>query len=297
MAAQIEYFHSGNFYENMRLGDGRSDNQLFGTFLAGDQEALAKLMGFWAPKLFGWLRQRAHNDSQLAEDLVQETFLRVIRSRATFDPNEPCEFKYWLWRVAQNVLWGVLPQKEREQTFSATDIEQFQYIIRTKAGLKGNGHGEEAEEEQVSLDVIWVRWILKMLPPREREILYWVYERNLSDGAATQVMGLSQRSHASSLRRRAKKSVLKWWRVLEEHTTKEEWRVSPVIFYTTAEIARQLGSGDGLVILYIQAGRIKAVKVGQKKWYVKATWLEEYWRRPFTEKLSRPAKNPMTLVA
>jgi RNA polymerase sigma-70 factor (ECF subfamily) len=78
----------------------RSDEQLMAAVLAGDQVALAKLVTRHHAPLLGYLYRLAGGDRPLAEDLVQETFLRILRQRT--HPSL-CPFKPWLYKIATNL--------------------------------------------------------------------------------------------------------------------------------------------------------------------------------------------------
>src|SRR5688500_13089606 len=48
-----------------------------------------------------------------SEDLVQETFLRAWRKRASFSAREPGSFRAWLYRIATNVCLDALRGRAR----------------------------------------------------------------------------------------------------------------------------------------------------------------------------------------
>jgi RNA polymerase sigma-70 factor, ECF subfamily len=48
-----------------------------------------------------------------SEDLVQETFLRAWRARASFSPREASSFRAWLYRIATNACLDVLRKRPR----------------------------------------------------------------------------------------------------------------------------------------------------------------------------------------
>jgi RNA polymerase sigma-70 factor (ECF subfamily) len=48
-----------------------------------------------------------------SEDLVQETFLRAWRGRASFSPRETSSFRAWLYRIATNACLDVLRKRPR----------------------------------------------------------------------------------------------------------------------------------------------------------------------------------------
>lgn len=68
--------------------------------LAGNRAALAVLVGRHHAPLLGYLYRLVGGDRPLAEDLVQETLLRLLRQR-TYQSNRP--FKPWLYTIATNL--------------------------------------------------------------------------------------------------------------------------------------------------------------------------------------------------
>ncbi len=67
---------------------------------AGDQVALAALVARHHAPLLGYLYRLVGGDRPLAEDLVQETLLHVLRQR-TYQADRP--FKPWLYMIATNL--------------------------------------------------------------------------------------------------------------------------------------------------------------------------------------------------
>lgn len=67
----------------------------------GDAAAFARLYDLHAPRLFA-LALGLTSDRQMAEELVQDTFVRVWERLGTFRGD--CAFGTWLHRVAVNVL-------------------------------------------------------------------------------------------------------------------------------------------------------------------------------------------------
>jgi DNA-directed RNA polymerase specialized sigma24 family protein len=77
-----------------------SDEELMEVLMAGDQAPLRPLVERHHANLLGFLYRMVGGDRQLAEDLVQDTFLRLIRQR-TYAANRP--FKPWLYAIASNL--------------------------------------------------------------------------------------------------------------------------------------------------------------------------------------------------
>ena len=77
-----------------------SDEQLLEKVRAGEMAALATLVERYQPALTGYLDRLVGADWALAQDLTQETFLRVLRQHATRGDRS---FKSWLYAIATNL--------------------------------------------------------------------------------------------------------------------------------------------------------------------------------------------------
>lgn len=77
------------------------DAALMALVAAGHSEALAGLFERHHRPLFGFLLRMTGRPA-VAEDLVQEAFLRVLRHADSFDARSP--FRPWLYRIARNLL-------------------------------------------------------------------------------------------------------------------------------------------------------------------------------------------------
>jgi RNA polymerase sigma-70 factor (ECF subfamily) len=81
--------------------DRLSDEHLLAAVLAGDMDALAGLVERYQCPLTGYLDRMVGADWALAQDLVQETFMRVLRQHACRG-DKP--FKPWLYAIATNLV-------------------------------------------------------------------------------------------------------------------------------------------------------------------------------------------------
>jgi len=92
--------------------DNRSNEQLMAAYQRRlDERAFETLVGrFMAPAL-GVARQLVGN-AALAEDVVQETFLRLVRRRESYEPSWP--FAPWFYAVLRNACTDALRRRARE---------------------------------------------------------------------------------------------------------------------------------------------------------------------------------------
>jgi RNA polymerase sigma-70 factor (ECF subfamily) len=99
----------------------RSDEQLMAAVMAGDQVALATLVTRHHAPLLGYLYRLVGGDRPLAEDLVQETLLHVLRQR-THPSDRP--FKPWLYTIATNLARDYFKSAAVRQRWRGGDEEE-----------------------------------------------------------------------------------------------------------------------------------------------------------------------------
>jgi RNA polymerase sigma factor (sigma-70 family) len=80
-------------------GHGPSDADLMRRFGEGDDEAFRRLVERHESALLGYFWRRCL-DRALAEDCVQEVFLRLVRHRGSWRPD--AKFTTYLYRIAEN---------------------------------------------------------------------------------------------------------------------------------------------------------------------------------------------------
>ena len=80
--------------------DSQSDADVMLRVKAGDKAAFDYLVQKYRRPMVSFMYRMARN-SAAAEDLAQEVFLRVYRSRETYEPS--AKFSTWLYRIATNL--------------------------------------------------------------------------------------------------------------------------------------------------------------------------------------------------
>jgi RNA polymerase sigma-70 factor (ECF subfamily) len=85
-------------------------------FTAGDLDAFEALLRQHQHQVYAWI-VRIVRDSGIAEDLTVETFWRIYRSRARFDPAG--NFGAWAYRIATNAALDHLRKSRRETELPA----------------------------------------------------------------------------------------------------------------------------------------------------------------------------------
>ncbi|GAC1435248.1 MAG: hypothetical protein NVS9B5_24950 [Terriglobales bacterium] len=81
-------------------GNSLSDAEIMLRVKAGDDSAFEYLVQKYRRQMISFMYRMAHN-SAAAEDLAQEVFLRVYRSRSSYEAS--AKFSTWLYRIATNL--------------------------------------------------------------------------------------------------------------------------------------------------------------------------------------------------
>jgi RNA polymerase sigma-70 factor, ECF subfamily len=105
----------------------RSDEDLMAAVLVGDEAALTTLVSRHHAPLFGYLYRVVGGDRALAEDLVQETLLRLVRQQ-TYQSGRP--FRPWLYAIATNLARDYFKSSAVRQALRGGNQEQALLHLR-----------------------------------------------------------------------------------------------------------------------------------------------------------------------
>jgi len=151
----------------------------------GDEAAVRALVARKLPRLLA-LANRMLGDAAEAEDVAQETFVRVWRHARAWRLGR-AKFDTWLFRVALNLCYDRL--RKRREAPMAEPPERIDPAAN-------------ADETMVSAErASRVARAVAALPPRQRDAIVLQYDRELSNIEAAAVMGLSVEALESLLAR------------------------------------------------------------------------------------------------
>ena len=100
---------------------GVSDAEMMLRVKAGDDSAFNYLVQKYRRPIISFMYRMAHN-STVAEDLAQEVFLRVYRSRGNYEPT--AKFSTWLYRIATNLGVNHARDTRHERPENITNLDQ-----------------------------------------------------------------------------------------------------------------------------------------------------------------------------
>ena len=82
--------------------DALSDNELIARYQSGDEIALKTIILRYERRLFSYIMVSVKN-KELAEDIFQDTFIKVINTIRSGNYQEEGKFFQWIMRIANNL--------------------------------------------------------------------------------------------------------------------------------------------------------------------------------------------------
>ncbi len=96
-----------------------TDEQLIKQFQEGDRQSYNELVFRYKDKILNFLYRFVY-DMDLAEDLAQETFLKVYLKKDSY--REISKFSTWMYTIASNLAKTELRKIKRRKTYSISEI-------------------------------------------------------------------------------------------------------------------------------------------------------------------------------
>lgn len=160
-----------------------NDTELMIRLAEGDMAALGDIARRHQDKILS-LSYRVLGDWHRAEDVAQETFLRVHRAAKNYKPK--AKFTTWLYRIVVNLCFD----EQRKQTKAIAPLENVDPVVLVKSDSNA------AERKEV---VKLVKTAVNELPERQRLALILHRYDGLSHGEISEVTGWTQSAVESLL--------------------------------------------------------------------------------------------------
>jgi RNA polymerase sigma-70 factor (ECF subfamily) len=152
-----------------------TDEALYARVREGDRGALAELVTRYHAPLLAFL-YRMTNEEQTAEDLVQETFVKLMTHGGT----APRTFKSWVYTVARNLAYDAFRSASYKRE-THVDPEWGEWLPASHPGVEKTAQ-RHADRERVGA-------ALQELRPHHREVLVLRYYHDLSLKEIAEVVG------------------------------------------------------------------------------------------------------------
>lgn len=140
-----------------------SDSELVNLYANGDESALKILVLRYEQPLFSYLMASVKN-RELAEDIFQDTFVKVINTIRSGAYKEEGKFLPWILRIANNLKIDYFRRAKRLPVFDGgDDFDVFETLSQQELSVEQKMIQEQVYEDAKSL--------VQYLPEEQREVL------------------------------------------------------------------------------------------------------------------------------
>ena len=150
-----------------------SDQVLLNTYLSGDQRAISQLIDKHRKRVLDYIRMLV-KDADVADDIFQETFIKVIRFIDEKRYTDNGKFLSWVLRIAHNQVIDYFRQTKQQNKITESDagydiLGTMKFSERT---VEDNLVAGQIEDD--------VRRLVETLPDEQREVVMMRYYSGLS---------------------------------------------------------------------------------------------------------------------
>lgn len=161
-----------------------TDDRLVALYVSGDNEAFDALLERHKNKLYSYIYYNVRN-ADMADDIFQETFVKVIMTLRQGRYVESGKFGSWLTRIAHNLIIDQFRTEQNECTVSNDEVETdlFAAAGTTDYTIEAKMMTEQALSE--------ISKLIEMLPESQLEMIQMRIYKNLSFKEIAQIKGIS----------------------------------------------------------------------------------------------------------
>lgn len=184
-----------------------TDEELAISYLRGNNRAFDELLSRNQSKLFSYILFVVRDEDK-ANDLFQETFVKVITKLHQGRYVDSGKFGAWIMRIAHNVIMDWYREQRSRNLIEPTDENDL-------SNLSGNEILDSNVENRYVNDQIMVdvKNMMNMLPPTQREVVFMRFYQDLSFKEIAETTGVSINTSLGRMRY----AILNLRRMSKEH--------------------------------------------------------------------------------
>lgn len=159
------------------------DALLVKNYIAGNENALAILINRYQSKIYGFIYSKMA-DRDVADDIFQDTFMKVIKTLKSNSYNEEGKFLPWVMRISHNLI--VDHYRKNKKMPMLRETEEFSiFSVLTDSSLNIEG--------RIITDIIEndLKKIIQELPNDQREVLMMRIYQDYSFNEIAELTGVS----------------------------------------------------------------------------------------------------------
>lgn len=154
----------------------------------GDSQAWAQLVSAYSGRVFGLIYKQCR-DRELAEEIAQDTFVKVVQKLTTDGYDERGKFEPWLFRIAMNKLRDEMRRRQRQAktmdmspAATASSNDQASGWAAAESGVISGPSQPDAPLDQLDRaeQVGLLKRAIAALPEADREVLHLRHTAGLS---------------------------------------------------------------------------------------------------------------------
>lgn len=181
------------------------DSLLVSQYLSGSEPALEMLINRHQARIFNFINSKV-NDRDTAEDIFQDTFIKVIRTLKGGQYNEEGKFLPWIMRIAHNLVIDFFRKNNRMPKVKNTEeFDIFQFISDNSPNVE-----HSLVQEQVVKDL---QKLVQELPEDQKEVLIMRLYRDMSFKEIAEITGVSINTALGRMRY----AIINIRKMVEEH--------------------------------------------------------------------------------
>ena len=160
-----------------------SDSQLISQYKNGIEEGSTTLVNRHTKKIYTTIYLIV-KDQYLAEDLLQETFVKVVKTIKTGRYNEEGKFLPWVTRIAHNLA---IDHFRRAKRYPTIVMEDGSSVFNSLEFSEDSFESKQIKEDTHAL----LRDLIKELPDAQREVLMMRHYMEMSFQEIADTTGVS----------------------------------------------------------------------------------------------------------
>ena len=150
-----------------------SDHELLNTYISGNEDSINVLLNRHRKRILDYIYMMVKN-RDVADDIFQETLIKVVRFVQEGRYTENGKFLSWVLRIAHNQVIDYFRQKKQRNNVSEGDAG---YDILNNQKFSDHTVEEKLITNQIETDV---RKLIDFLPPEQKEVVLMRYYMGLS---------------------------------------------------------------------------------------------------------------------
>ena len=150
-----------------------SDHELLKTYISGNEDSINVLLNRHRKRILDYIYMMVKN-RDVADDIFQETLIKVVRFVQEGRYTENGKFLSWVLRIAHNQVIDYFRQKKQRNNVSEGDAG---YDILNNQKFSDHTVEEKLITNQIETDV---RKLIDFLPPEQKEVVLMRYYMGLS---------------------------------------------------------------------------------------------------------------------